>query len=145
MPSEAFDHSELLRAAQRRPLRPGEAQALSLYITGLERAAKAARELCSSAEHITLALSHDGAAINCQFPGTTPHSVRLPLGRAALSWDFLIRALRARLPGRPNLIATAGAPTQADLDALAAASRPPIKKLPPKGPRRELTLEDLGL
>lgn len=136
-----LDHPSILRAARQRPLRPGEIEALSLYISGLERQVRTMREAASSTQCVELSLSPDGAALNAILPGAPPHSVRLPLKDPALAIDFLLRALRART-GQPNPIGTPGAPTAADLEALRAAYRGKISRA--KAPS-DVSLEDLGL
>jgi hypothetical protein len=135
-----FDPQTLIEAATRRPLRHGEAQALSLYITQLERARQAAIDHAASPTHVELSLATDGAAVNCLFPGAPPHSVRIPIGRADLAWNYITKALRERQAPGPKPIASPGAPTQADLAALQAAYKKPITKA-----KSVATLEDLGL
>lgn len=138
----------ILAAARKRPLRPGELDALSLYITGLERQARSAREAlraASTGEHVNLSLSHDGAALNLTLPGAPPHTVRLPTQDPHLAMRFLVQTLRARLPTAPNPIGTAGAPTAADLAALAKASRRQPSVTTPRPAPLALSLADLGL
>lgn len=142
------DHSALapepiLNKARKRALRPGEVEALGLYISGLERQARSAREATAAAsvgEHVFVALSHDGAALLITLPGAPPHSIRVPLADPHLGWKFLIQTLRNRRGEDPNPIGTPGAPTQANLAALAKAS-----SKPPKRVGEVLSLEDLGL
>jgi hypothetical protein len=93
------------------------------------------REAEASAKHVTLALTDTGA-LAVTIPGAPPHSVVLPPN--AIGMDYLLGILRERT-GKPQFIASPGAPTQADLAALARAS----KRKPTNCTKREMTLEDL--
>lgn len=138
----------ILGAAAKRPLRPGEIDALSLYITGLERQARSAREALTAAstgEHVLLSLSHDGAALNLTLPGAPPHTVRLPCQDSHLSMRFITQTIRGRQAAAPNPIGTPGAPTAADLAALAKASRRQPSATTPRPAPPALSLADLGL
>lgn len=138
----------ILAAAAKRPLRPGEIDALSLYITGLERQARSAREAllaASTGEHVNLSLSHDGAALNLTLPGAPPHTIRLPAQDPHLAMKFITQTLRGRQPSAPNPIGTPGAPTAADLAALARASKKRPSATTPRPAPLALSLADLGL
>lgn len=140
---DALAPEPILAKARKRALRPGEVEALSLYISGLERQARSAREAVAAASvgnHAFVALSHDGAALLLTLPGAPSHSIRIPLADPHLGWKFLIQTLRNRRGQDPNPIGTPGAPTQADLEALAKASAKSVRRL-----GETLSLEDLGL
>lgn len=132
----------ILQKARKRALRPGEVDALALYISGLERQAASLREAqaaISSRQHVELALSQDSSALVVILPGAPPHSVRLPAGDPALGMKFLVQTLRNRR-GDPQPIGTGGAPTQADLEALRKATSVRAKRV-----GVATSLEDLGL
>lgn len=140
----------ILGVASRRPLRPGELDALSLYISDVERKLRSAREAlraASTGEHVNLSLSHDGAALNLTLPGAPPHTVRVPTQDAHLAMHFLVQTLRNRQgdAAKPHPIGTAGAPTAADLEALARASKKRPSVATPRLAPLALSLDDLGL
>lgn len=138
----------ILAAAARRALRPGEANALSLHISNLERQLASAREALratSACAHVNLSLSHDGAALNLTLPGAPPHTIRLPTQDPHLAMRFLVQTLRSRSASAPNPIGTPGAPTAADLEALARASKKRPSATTPRPAPLALSLADLGL
>ena len=135
-----FDPYALVAKAAKGALRQGEIHSLSIHIQGLERALRHRTDATIAAamgEDIRLSLNTDMSALLVTFPGTTEHSVSCPLERPDLAMDFIVKALRERR-GKTNFVGTPGAPTQADLTALAKA----------KPARRKIdnpSLEDLGL
>lgn len=124
---------KILSAALSRALRPGEVQALTIYLSELERKVEAfTRDRDSdllARDHVEVRLHNN--TLYAKFPGQ--HSVKLPSGLTqhdrALAMDLLVRILADR-QGQPCRIAQPGAPTQHELQALARAIKP--KKLPPK-------------
>jgi hypothetical protein len=139
MPAE-FDPQTLLAKAARGALRHGEVEALSMYVRRLERecaSAQVVREAAARDQHLLLALTPEGS-FAVTFPGLKHHTVTLPPGPIAL--DFLLKTLRERSGRAPSYVASPGAPTQADLQALAKLS-----KIKPKKPGLDLdmTLEDI--
>lgn len=142
--------SSVLVQSQCRPLRSGEARALALHIEALEQRLDAAsrweqdHEQALRKQHVELYL--DNSTLMCRFPGGG--TVRLPSGltqhQRADAMQLLVTLLAERLPGTRAPIASPGAPTQADLRALAQALRKaPAKTLPgPKAkPSREEALD----
>ena len=137
-----FDPQALIDNARQGALRSGEAHALSLYVSGLQREKTYHRDFQiaeAKREAVSVCLNPEGSALLITFPGSPPHTISLPLGRPSLAMEFLVSTLKKRR-GEVNTIATSGAPTQADLTALARATT----KRPRKRPN-EVTLEDLGL
>lgn len=140
-----FNPQPIINKARKKALSVGEAEALSVYISSLEhRLAKKAEHTVARTRSETVELMLDQSGLNLVviFPGESEHFVPLPGDRPDLSMNFLIRALRERR-GQPNLIASPGAPTKADLAALAKASnkRPSPLFTPPEN----VHLEELDI
>lgn len=138
-----FDPHDLIAKAQQRKLRHGEALALSTHLTSLERSARSAREhnlsVCSQSQ-VEVSLNLDLSALLVTLPGVPPHTISIPLAQGgAFITDFLVKLLRTRR-GKINTIATPGAPTQADLEALVKATAKKPRKL-----AVQVSLEDLDL
>lgn len=136
-----FNPHDLIAQAKTRQLRHGEVLALETYLVALERelsAAQTVREARASDQAVTVALTPEGV-FAITFPGLKSHTVRCTSQFLA---EFLFKTLRDR-QGKPSYIATGGAPTQADLEALAKASKKKPKALS-QAPST-ITLEDLGL
>ena len=141
---QPFDPHALIAKTRQGPLRIGETHALSVHVRGLERSLEhnaTVRVAEARAEAVSVCLNQDMSALLVVFPGYKEHTVALPLDRPDLAMDFLTRALRERR-GATNFVGTAGAPTQADLAALAKASGKAARKV---GTLEQVSLEDLGL
>jgi hypothetical protein len=140
-----FDAQALIAKTRLGPLRVGETHALSVHVSGLERALAHKTDAIiakASGHDVRLCLNEDMSALVITFPGELEHSVSFPLDwRADLIIEFLAKTLRERR-GAVNFVGTPGAPTAADLKALAKASAKPARQV---GPQGNLTLEDLGL
>lgn len=140
-----FDPHALIAKTRLGPLRHGETHALSIHVRGLERALEhntVATINAAKGAELRVSLNDDMSALLVVFPGHKEHAVSVPLERSDLAIEFLIRTLseRRRSVSNPHFVGTPGAPTQADLAALAKASG--------KAPRKvggTLTLEDLDL
>lgn len=143
-PVPEFDAQALVAKARAHSLRAGEAHALSVYITGLERSLRhrTDAQIAAARQHeVRLCLDEADAALIVTFPGADrEHSVALPLAQGHLALDFLVKTLRER-KGKTSFVGTKGAPTQADLAALAKASKAPAKRVGVFAGG----LEDLGL
>lgn len=139
----ALDIQALIAKTRLGPLRVGETHILSTHVASLERtlAHKTDATIAAAKGHeLRICLNEDMSALVLTFPGTKEHTVSFPLDwRADLILEFIVKTLRERR-GAVNFIATPGAPTAADLKALAKAS-----KKPPRQVGTNLTLEDLGL
>lgn len=140
-----FDPHALIAKTRLGPLRVGETHSLSIHVRGLERAlANNTMGTIAAAKgtDLRVSLNDDMSALLVTFPGIREHSVSIPLERPDLAIEFLVRTLseRRRSVENPHFVGTAGAPTQADLSALAKgmASRK-VGKLD------TLSLEDLDL
>lgn len=141
---QPFDPYPLLAKA-RKGLSVGEVEALSIYIQGLERALRHHKEFqheAASDRSVRVTLNTDSSGLLVEFPGSTSHTVSLPLARPDLALDFLVRSLRERR-GQAAFVGTPGAPTEADLIALARATTRKPSNLRPAP--KDVTLEDLGL
>lgn len=137
-----FDPHTLIAKARNGALRHGEVHALSVHVRGLERALEhhTTVQIARAREHhVSVCLNEDMSALLVVFPGAREHAVSLPLERPDLAMEFLVKALRERR-GKVNFIGSPGAPTAADLAALAKAK--PARKV---GVVTNPTLEDLGL
>jgi hypothetical protein len=149
--------------SSRRHARPGELSQAYLRIAKLEQeleATKSALERCrqsnlvsSESPAVSVEWSSEGFLL-IHLPGA--HTIRWAVGSTqsdyALTFNALVQLLRRRKPGSPNPIGSPGAPTAADLRALAAATRKSPTRVAPKArvaPTREetdtLTLSDLDL
>jgi hypothetical protein len=142
-----FDPHQLIAKTRLGPLRAGETHALSVHVRGLENAlANNTRATVAKATgaDLTVCLNDDMSALLVIFPGHKEHAVSIPLERPDLAIEFLIRTLseRRRSVANPHFVGTAGAPTQADLAALAKATAKAPRKV---GKQETLSLEDLGI
>lgn len=141
--TEPFDPQALILKSRKGQLSVGEAHSLSVHVAGLERALRNHTQGTISAsrgESVSVCLNEDCSGLLVVYPGQREHAVSLPLARPDLAMDFLVKSLRERRGQPANLIASPGAPTQADLVALARASkRQPTKAV------TSMTLDDLEL
>lgn len=141
----AFDAQALIAKTRLGPLRVGETHALSVHVSGLERALAHKTDATIAAargQDVRISLNEDMSALIITYPGVKEHVNSFPLDwRPDLILEYIVKTLRERR-GATNFVGTAGAPTQADLKALAKASAKPAKKV---GLISNPTLEDLGL
>lgn len=140
-----FDPHALIAKAARGALRQGEVHSLGLHLRGLERALEHKTEhtiAAASGVEARVCLNQDLSALLVIFPGSSEHSVALPLARPDIAIDFLVKALRERRGATPSYVGSPGAPTQAELTLLARASKAQPKKV---GKIDNPSLEDLGL
>lgn len=141
-PMPEFDPHQLISKTRKGQLSVGEAHSLSVHVAGLEASLRNTAVLRVSEarqQHVIVALNPEGSALLVTFPGLKLHTVALPLQRPDLAMDFLTKVLRER-SDKTNFVGTTGAPTNADLAALAKAS-----KAKPKRQGETLSLEDLNL
>jgi hypothetical protein len=142
-----FDPHQLIAKTRLGALRPGETHSLSIHVRGLERALENNTQSTINAAKgadLRVSLNEDMSALLVVFPGHREHAVSIPLERPDLAIEFLIRTLseRRRSVSNPHFVGTAGAPTQADLAALAAATKVKAQRV---GKQETLSLEDLGI
>lgn len=156
----ALDLPAMLRAATKRPLRPGEAMVLT---DTLSAAARKIRNLeatitrLESAHNETIKTDTVGIKLNAagkiEVIFQDQHSVEIPIGLHqsdfGLAMSVLVRILKSRRDEAQHTVGTSAAPTRYDLTTLVQEQRqsakvtvcPPAKRSAPD----ELSLEDLGL
>lgn len=139
-----FDPHALIAKTRRGALSAGESHALSVHVSGLEKALHhrtEAQVATASAEYVKLLLDEAGEALIVVLPGESEHYVPVPAKDPALAMHFLLKTLRAR-KGQVNTVGTEGAPTKADFKEIARLlkdTKPTVQA------RIPTSLEDLGL
>lgn len=140
--SPPIDAQALIMKARHKHLSVGETHALSIHVAALERAAVHHQQAQASAardEALVICLNADLTSLIVTFPGETTHYASLPLGRPDILVKILEKVLRERRGVSPKFIAQPGAPTKADLLALAKAFKSPARKSTPQ----TVTLDEL--